>query len=60
MAHTACVFVVAGKIAAQDPFLIKKPPEKYRRMSGTRQIVSHEPSASGMPMKSQSAPAYIG
>ena len=31
MAHTACVFVVAGKIAAQDPFLIKKPPEKYRQ-----------------------------
>ena len=31
MAHTACVFVVAGKIAAWDPFLIKKPPEKYRQ-----------------------------
>ena len=29
MAHTACVFVVAGKIAAQDLFPIKKPPEKY-------------------------------
>src|ERR1019366_1604072 len=29
MPHTACVFVVAGKIAAQDPFLIEKPPEKY-------------------------------
>ena len=31
MAHTACVFVVAWKIAAQNPFLIKKPPEKYRQ-----------------------------
>src|SRR3984957_9844006 len=31
MAHTVCVFVVAGKIAAQDPFLIEKPPEKYRQ-----------------------------
>ena len=31
MAHTACVFVVARKIAAEDPFLIEKPPEKYRQ-----------------------------
>lgn len=31
MAHTACVFDVAGKIAAQDLFLIKKPPEKQRQ-----------------------------
>ena len=31
MAHVACVFVVAGKITAQDPFLIEKPPDKYRQ-----------------------------
>ena len=31
MAHAACVVVVAWKIAAQNPFLIKKPPEKYRQ-----------------------------
>ena len=31
MAHTACVFVVAGKVAAQNPFLIEKPPEEYRQ-----------------------------
>src|ERR1700730_4539990 len=31
VAHAACVFVVAGKIAAQDSFLIKKPPEKYQQ-----------------------------
>ena len=42
-----------------------KPQSRSRqkstgRMSGTRQIVSHEPSASGMPMKIQSEPAYIG
>src|ERR1700689_1763970 len=31
MANAACVLVVARKVAAQDPFLIEKPPDEYRQ-----------------------------
>src|ERR1700722_1055394 len=31
VANAACVLVVAGEVAAQDPFLIEKPPDEYRQ-----------------------------
>ena len=51
---------VPPKISAQDLFLVEEAPDEDGKTRNGEQGHHHAPSASGIAMNSQIAPAYIG